>query len=286
MKNSLFILFGFLPMLLSAQYFEAGLFLGGSNYMGDLANNSNSLYIQETNLAGGAFVRYNVNDYVTARFGFNYARLSGDDVNADDLAINQRNLSFYSNVYEFGLTGEFNILGYQPYNYYRRFSPYLFAGVALFKFNPKTEFQGENVELQPLGTEGQGLDGRPDQYGLVQFAIPLGFGLKFALTENINVGLEIGARKTFTDYIDDVSTTYMDLETLQARNGELAAALSNREAEFLNTPVDVIPGEARGDEAGSDWYFIFGLTVSYNFFDNGLVGSRGTSGRGKRGCYD
>ena len=94
--------------------------------------------------------------------------------------------------------------------------------------------------------------------------------------------MELGIRKTFTDYIDDVSTTYVAYDELAAANGELAANLAIRE---LGAQAgDIITGTPRGDDTGSDTYFILGLTISYNFLDNGLVGSRSRTKRGK-GCY-
>lgn len=266
------------------QHFEAGLMVGASNYLGDLSANSSKVYLKESHFAGGIFGRYNINDFVAARLGFNYGIISGKDANADDAPIRERNLSFRSNLIEVGLTAEFNILGYQPYNLYRPFSPYIFAGVAFYHFNPKAEYQFQTVKLQPLGTEGQGMEGRPDPYQLSGISIPFGIGVKYAVTDKLNLGLEVGARKTFTDYIDDVSSTYVEYQALLAANGELAAALGNRTGEFLGTePISVPTGTVRGDDTSSDWYFFAGLTISYNFLDNGLVGSR-SRGKKRSGC--
>ncbi len=283
MRNLILLIFACLPFWTAAQHLEAGLMLGGSNYLGDLSENSSRVILSETGFSGGLFGRYNLNDFVAVRLGLQYASVRGFDANASDPAIRQRNLSFRSSIYEISLTGEFNLLGYQPYALSRTFSPYLFAGVAGFRFNPRTEFAGATVALQPLGTEGQGLPGRPAPYQLVQFAVPFGIGLKYALNDSWNIGLEIGARKTFTDYLDDVSTTYVAYETLLAAKGEEAANLAIRQLE--TDPVDIVTGTPRGDDTGSDWYFIAGVTISYNFMDNGLVGSR-SRGRKRRGCYN
>ena len=127
--------------------------------------------------------------------------------------------------------------------------------------------------------------GREDEYSLSAISIPFGIGVKYALSDKINLGLEMGARRTFTDFLDDVSGTYVSYPELLAGNGELAAALGNRTGELMesNEPVIVPTGTQRGDLKGQDWYFILGVTVSYNFLDNGLMGSRGRS-RGKSGC--
>ncbi|MCP3932057.1 MAG: porin family protein [Bacteroidetes bacterium] len=287
MKKSSFItVFSFLTFILSAQHFEAGLMVGASNFFGDLSKNSSIVYIQETKPSGGIFARYNINDYFAVRLSANYGILSGEDQNTKKESIRARNLSFRTSLFEAGISGEFNILGYQPYDLSRAFSPYLFAGISVFRFNPKTEYDGNKIELQPLGTEGQGMESFPDRkkYSLTQIAIPFGFGVKLALNDSWNVGLELGARKTFTDYIDDVSTSYVQYQELLAGNGEMAALLGNRQGEYAGTePVSVPTGTARGDNNSSDWYFILGATISYNFFDTGLSGVRNKS-RKRSGC--
>lgn len=280
------LLVSIIPMLLS-QHLEAGIMLGGANYLGDLSNNSSAIYLKETKFAFGGMLRYNVNDYFTARLSLNLGRVSGADANVNnDQFVRERNLSFRSSITEVALTGEFNILGYQPNGLYSPISPYLFVGVALSHFNPKARYQGRWVKLQPLGTEGQGMPGFEDKYSRTTVAIPFGVGLKYALTDKINLGFEIGARPTFTDYLDDVSGAYVSYPELLAGNGELAAALGNRTGELKGgEPVIVETGTQRGDDAKRDWYFLAGITVSYNFLDNGLMGSRHRL-KGRRGCYD
>ncbi len=289
MKNFLQILaYALLPFAVSAQHLEAGILLGGANYIGDLSNNSGNLYLKETKPAAGIFVRQNFNHLFAARLGFNWARVSGQDANVrNDDFVHDRNLSFRSSILEFALIGEFNILGYQPYGLARPFSPYVFAGIAGSKFNPKARYLGNWEELQPLGTEGQGMAGFDSPYKRFAFAIPFGVGVKYALTDRINLGLELGARPTFTDYLDDVSGAYVSYPELLSGNGELAAALGNRTGELTENgePVIVPTGTQRGDSAKKDWYFILGVTASYNFLDTGLMGSRKRGGR-RPGCYD
>lgn len=270
---------------LCAQHLEVGLLGGASNYLGDLSSNSETVYLTESNLAGGVFMRYNFSHIGAIRLGFNYGNVSGHDQNAKQLDQQQRNLSFTSPIMEVAVIGEYNILGYQPYNLARPFSPYLFAGFGLFNFNPSTIYQGEEVKLQPLGTEGQGSEGRPALYQRTAFTIPMGLGVKYAINDKWNIGLELGARMTATDYLDDVSTIYIDAVALNRTNGPLAAALNNRTGELSGgEPINFPTGTPRGDDNAKDWYFIAGLTISYNFLDNGLVGSRSRLRRGKKGC--
>lgn len=266
------IAFLFLPCFAFSQHFEAGILIGASNYLGDLSNNSSNLYLQETKPAFGVLGRYNFNDFFAIRLGINYTWVAGQDANVrNDDFVRSRNLSFRSSILEGALIGEINLPGYQPYGLYRPFSPYLFVGIAAAKFNPKARYEGNWVVLQPLQTEG-------NSYGTVTAAIPFGLGVKYALSDKINIGLELGSRLTFTDYLDDVSELYV------AHSGELlAAALADRSGEVNNGISQFEPGDQRGDNNGKDWYFILGATISYNFLDNGLMGGRKRS-RSRAGC--
>ncbi|MEL6864954.1 MAG: DUF6089 family protein [Bacteroidota bacterium] len=279
MRRFSWILMLFLPFMAQAQHLELGAMAGISNYGGDLAPKSFWDSFQETNAAFGGFLRYNFNNYFAAKFNVYHGKISGEDANAKNTSQQLRNLSFRSNILEFGLTVEYNILGYQPYALELPFSPYVFGGVAMFRFSPEAFYDGRWVELQPLGTEGQYLDSYPerDPYRLTTIAVPLGAGAKYAINDRWNLGLELGFRLTFTDYLDDVSTTYVDSEELLAQSGELAVILSNRSEE------PKVDGDGRGDPNNKDWYFMGGITISYNFLDNGLVGSRGRNRR-KAGC--
>ena len=268
----------------NAQFLEVGGNLGLSNYRGDLSNNSVSLYLKETKGSFGLFASYHLNDLLAVRLGGQYAAISGADTNAPGEEIRSRNLSFTSLLIEGSLVAEFYIPGFQPYNLDKPVSPYIFAGIAGAYFNPKTEFEGETVSLQPLGTEGQGMPGFGAPYSRVAFSIPFGLGVKFAVTDLFNVGLELGLRRSFSDYLDDVSGAYVSYEQLLAGNGPLAAALGNRTGEYQGKdPVSVPTGTPRGDQAKSDWYYILGVTFSWNFLDNGLVGGRKRSTR-RQGC--
>jgi len=269
------------PFILSSQHLEFGIMGGTSHYLGDLSPKANRFSTGKTHLMGGAFLKYNINNFVAVRLGGNYGKLSADDAKSNIESRRIRNLSFESKLIEGSLIAEFNIFGYQPYNLARPFSPYIFAGVAFFNFKPKADLGGDTFELQPLGTEGQGLAEFPDRkfYQLTQFSIPLGVGVKYALTDQLNIGLEIGVRKTFTDYIDDVSSnSYVDEVLLAENRGPETVALANRSGGLLSANA------RRGNPDNDDFYLISGITVSYNFLDNGLVGSRKRGKRRKDGC--
>ena len=143
---------------------------------------------------------------------------------------------------------------------YKTWSPYIFGGLAVFHFNPYTYDQQNNkVFLKPLSTEGQGLPGYEKPYSLTQLALPFGGGIKYNISDNFRIALEVGLRKLFTDYLDDVSTNYPDLNLLRPR----AAYLSYRGDE-LKPPVP-FPGEGaiRGNPKVKDNYYLLMIRVSY-----------------------
>ena len=275
MKRYFLLLFLTAPFFLWSQGFEAGILAGVSSYQGDLSPSNLKTSMGKLHAAFGAFGRYNINNYFSAKLGLTYGTMSADDAKEG----RNRNLSFRSNFLEFAVTGEWNILGYQPYGLERVFTPYLYVGVGFVHFNPRAQYEGEWVELRPLGTEGQNMQGFNAKYSLVEFVIPFGGGLKYAINDQWNVGIELGLRKTYTDYLDDVSGQYVDNELLIAGNGELAAALANRSGKSIPGGTD------RGNDQIYDWYLVSGISISYNFLDNGLVGSRSKSRR-KKGCYN
>ena len=257
---------------------ELGLLVGGANYTGDLSNNSSSLYWGETHLAGGLFGRYNISPLLTVRGAFMYGAVSGTDANSDAIALQQRNLSFRSDLFEFSVTGEVNLPGFDPYNFSQPVSPYLFVGVGGVHMNPTAEYDGERIPLQPLGTEGQGqsINSQPIQpkYNQLQFIVPFGLGIKVAVAENINVGLEVGARYLASDYLDDVSGTYVSTADLLEAPNPLTPILADRTNELPGVSVERQTGDPRGDAKATDWYYVGGLTLSYNFLDTGLVRGR------------
>lgn len=285
MKKLIFLALGTFPLLTQAQYLELGAAAGLSNYLGDLSLNSQKVLMRNSGFSGAVFGRYNFNPLLAARLQLNYLNIRGSDALAADDVIRQRNLSFEADVVEFALIGELNVPGYNPYNFERPLSPYLFAGIGAFYFNPATVYNGRKTALRPLNTEGQGLPDRPRPYSAVSLAVPLGAGIKYAITDKLNLGIELGARMTFTDYLDDVSGTYMGYPELLAAKGELSAALGNRTGELQGgEPVIVPTGTPRGDSNPRDWYFSTVFSLSYNFIDNGLVGSRSRTGRKRAGC--
>ena len=260
----LIIISSLLSIISLAQSIEIGGVAGMSRYQGDLT--SKLFQKEDFSLTYGVYGRYYINEYFSAQIHFYKAEVSGDDALASPTSgRQQRGLSFRSNIFELGVQGEWNFLGFDP-NGYELFSPYLFLGVAGFKFNPKAHYGDQLVELQPLGTEGQGTAEFPNRkkYSRVAFAIPLGFGIKWSVNDLVTLGLELGTRISFTDYIDDVSTSYPDIFALREVD-MTAAALSYRAVEFdENSSFNNPSGKQRGNASNNDWYIIGGLTIGIN----------------------
>jgi hypothetical protein len=263
----LFKLIFLLPVITYAQYWEVGALLGASNYSGDLVKGVISF--RETKPAGGAIIRYNINPWFTLKTDIYFGTITGDDRHSNSTDMKIRNLSFKSNILDIGINGELNLTGYKSGHPIYKTSPYIFFGISVFRFNPKAEYEGKWVPLQPLCTEGQGTTKYNDRekYSLTQISIPLGVGYKFAITRFWNIGVEIGARSTFTDYLDDVSTTYVEKDVLESAYGEKSYYLSNRSAEGGH-PMDYTSEDSRGDPTKKDWYYFAGITITYSILPN------------------
>ena len=272
MKLLLSVLLSGATFLAGAQNLHITAFGGLSNYQGDLQEKR--ITMTQGHVGFGAGLLYEITNKFSARANLTYGRISGDDKlgtkNKD------RNLSFSSPVTDVHLGVEYNFLNI----YEKGFTPYVFAGLSYFRFNPSTrDSAGNKILLQPLGTEGQGFYEGRTKYSLNGLAIPFGAGAKLALGENIRIGFEIGLRKTNTDYLDDVSTTFADQQLLIANNGAAAAAISFRGDELKNTATAYpAAGAQRGSPKYKDWYYFSGLTLSFR-----LNGSGGNS-RSGMGC--
>ncbi len=272
MKKIIIFLCGILISVYSfSQRSEIGGFIGTSYYLGDI-NTSSQFY--RPNIAGGLIYRYNLTPHWALKFDALYGTVEASDADFGNI----RNLSFKSHIMEFSAQIELNFWEYFTGSKQHRFSPYIFSGIALFSFNPQAYYynpltaEGKWYDLQPMGTEGQGTVTRNKTapYSLTQLAVPFGLGIKFSVSKSICLGAEWGLRKTFTDYIDDISTTYMDHTILSAEKGQIAAVLADRTPELgLIDPVTLLPmtyhaeGVSRGNSETTDWYSFAGLTITF-----------------------
>jgi len=235
---------------------EVGVFLGGSYYIGEI----NQQHLgQFTKPAGGLVFRYNFNRRLAARANAWYGIVEAHDSYSESAAQKQRNMSFKSDISEISAVLEFNFLDYELGNENRRFSPYIFGGFAGYKFKPQVDFGGQWVNAQPLATEGQGLPGGASnrKYKLTQVSLPFGVGFKTHLAESIGLSVEWGMRKTFTDYIDDVSTEYYDPAVLAIAYGPTSAAVSD--PSIGTDPNYSNVGRQRGNPTNKDWYSFIGF---------------------------
>jgi hypothetical protein len=222
------------------------------NYSGDLQQKKYTF--NQAHLAASLGLSYGVSEKLFIRTQFTAGKISGTDKLNPLTAI--RNLNFTSSVTEVQVAAEYYLRDMSEY----AVSPYLFAGIAAYHFNPSTkDTSGKKYFLQPLSTEGQGFVANRQPYKLTQFAIPFGGGIKLALSENIRVGIEFGIRKLFTDHLDDVSTTYVDPNLLLANRGPKAVELAYRTNELKNA-LPYPTGENRGSAKHKDWFYFTGLT--------------------------
>lgn len=285
------------PVLASSQSWEVGIMVGTCNYLGDIGNGAGpnrpfiyDLQLNKTKPGLGIFLRYHASYRLGIRANLMYGQATGDDVLTENQARRERNLHFKSNVTEFSTQIEWAFYKSKHAKYRNlnqsfdrtivisEFTAFGFAGLGVFKFNPKTLYQGNWVELQPLGTEGQ-LDNCPSgsdpgckkKYRRVQLNIPMGVGIHYHINKQLRVGVEVGWRKLFTDYLDDISTFYPDTNLLKLNNPgneRMAVDVTFRTAEITSDPVSLlqyVPGSKRGDGSAveNDSYFFTVVTFSY-----------------------
>jgi hypothetical protein len=255
-----------LPALIHAQsHHEAGLSFGITNYTGDLQDKlfPSSGYHPMI----GASYKMFMSPRVGLRFGAAFTTISGADSLSDIKANFERNLNFKSRIIEAHAGIEYN---FWPIDRVRsRVSPYLFAGVGVFYSNPFTNgMNGEKVFLKHLSTEGQGLPTYPDRkpYANVNVSFPFGAGMKFLVNKTLVISAEMGFRPTTTDYLDDVSKSYVNLDTLSKYKGAQSVKLSYRGDKAVgwreNGSNYVDYGFKRGDSRSNDWYWFGNITIA------------------------
>ena len=282
---------------------EAGLNFGPTFFLGDLGGNrgKGTTFIKDVNLEltrlmKGAFISVYPNDWMGIRVAGQYTYVEGKDevintTGEDEMYRKSRNLDFKSHMWEVYTALEFYpTMMFKKYDDYNpRLKPYGFVGVGLFHFDPQgslTDVNGNVTwhKLQPLHTEGQGMAEYPNSkpYNLTQLNIPMGAGLKYAISEKVTTGVELLYRKTFTDYVDDVSTNYIDpyyfTTNLSAADAAVARKIFDKTIFTLspnstpNVNTRVLPGDQRGNVNNKDAYFSFvlklGIQLGYTNSDD------------------
>lgn len=265
----------FLPFMSKGQYYiDYGFAVGATNYLGEIGGGEGTrrdgfvdMKLNYSRWTLGGFYRYRVSNMFGVRGMLNYIRLSGDDSKTDNPHRRGRNLNFKNDMFELTGIGELYIYKVNDVGrtgrYSTDFNLYFFGGVGLFYSNPKGQTpSGDWVALQPLQTEGV-------SYSRFNLTIPLGIGFYYTIDRKYRLGMEIGWRTTFTDYIDDVSSTYI------AHTDQLTASLANKNTQEIidqiredNPDADKLPsvntyqpGDKRGDPEHDDAY----ITATINF---------------------
>jgi len=244
---------------------EFGVGVGAGHYFGDLNTRA---HLNRPKLAATAFFRKNFGNYIALRVGASFAQLGYSDIyNDHNDYMKARNLSFNSNVWELAVQGDFNFFRFMPGEPGYNFTPYVTFGVGVFNYDPFAMLAGQKHFLRPLNTEGQGSSLYPARkpYGSMAFSIPMGVGFKYCINESINVGFEVVHRVTGTDYLDDVSTTYVDpsiFPPLPDGSPSPAYLLHDRSYE-VGEPIG-IPGRQRGVSTQKDQFITGIFYISFN----------------------
>ncbi|TAL60581.1 MAG: hypothetical protein EPN85_06955 [Bacteroidetes bacterium] len=247
--------------------------LGATNFLGDLGgadqigtNGLKDLELALTRPALGAGIRFKIASHFSAKGNFFWGIIRGDDKLTKEPFRQARNLNFKSNIFELSGQVEFKFTREQKGHVYqikgvrgmkrKDRDLYLFGGGGMVHFNPKGKYNGTWYKLQPIGTEGQGILAGSKKYSRITGLISVGGGFRLALNKYWGIGFELGMRKTFSDYMDDVSTTFPDMKIF---NGDPVAT-------YLSNPSgnDMAPGlDVRGDHTDKDAYMFGALTLGY-----------------------
>jgi Outer membrane protein beta-barrel domain len=267
---------------------EAGVTFGPSNFLGDLGGTKGRGmgFLKDNNIAKtkfivGAHLTGYINPLIGVRLALNYGTLTGsDEVIKGQGGLEEyrkfRNSDFRSRLFEAFVAAEVYpsvFLEYDPEDLYHKIRPYGLVGVGVFNFNPQgtDPLTGNYVNLKTLSTEGQGFAEYPNRkvYKTTQLNIPMGVGVKYFVSDNTSISLEVVHRKTFTDYIDDVSTTYIDPNLFDqyfgvgSQKAQLARRMANKTDQGSSTSAGFGPGDKRGTATNKDAYYSFGFKVSF-----------------------
>jgi hypothetical protein len=280
LKKAFLVTALFIGSMANAQYYwDAGFSVGAANYLGDMGGNVLSrrdfvsdMKMSETHMSVGGFFRYKLNPWFSLKTNLAWSRISGDDKLSSNPGRNGRNLNFRNDVIELATQVQFTFyqihnLG-RSYRHQDNFKAYIGLGVGMAYHNPKALYDGVYIPLRGLKTENVG-------YSKVAAVIPMSGGFYFTFDKNYRIGLDLSWRTTFTDYLDDVSSTYADPSVLPSG---LSAELANRtdELTFLDPGFaeNFTPGNKRGDASHNDSYLTSSVEFSYVFRGRSVTSPR------------
>ncbi len=249
---------------------EFGITAGAAHYFGDLNTRAR---LNRPKPALGLFFRKQFGNYIGLRIAAHYAQVGYSDVYSKNDYQRTRNLSFNANIWELALQGDFNFFKFLPNTASYLFTPYVTVGVGIFSYDPYAYLNDKKEFLRPLGTEGQTANpaykGRKE-YSTMALCIPFGVGIKYNLSEKLNVSFEVAQRFTNTDYLDDVSTTYANGKTTfpNGPNGQATTAflLQDRSYEIVgkDNAIGLVEGRQRGNSKQKDQYVFAEIGLSFN----------------------
>lgn len=261
----------------SAQRSEYGLFVAATNYYGDL---NPSYSFKQVRTGAGLFYRYNLNNRMALRAGISHAWVAASDAvhSKNHPYLLARNLDFQSNIIEFSGLYELNFFDWEQggsttnkYVKKKKWTPFIFAGLGFYHFKSFTHYKGEKYLLEAVGTEGQNnpnsnAEKTNSGYSPYAVSIPFGGGLKFTLSRNWTLQVEVSSRKTFNDHLDDVSGVYADASQLNyyVDGVNISEALSDRSPELGIIPIGY-PGKQRGSSRDKDRFNFFSIGITYTF---------------------
>lgn len=254
--------------------------LGATQFLGDLGGRNQigtqkslaDIDFNSTRMGAGIGYRFRFHPRFATSTQLYFGLLDGKDSNTDEIIRRSRNLSFRSPILELSQRLEFILLANEKVGARYKIKGlkgmrpkadvlYLFSGISGFYFNPQTQIDGKWTNLRPLRTEGQGLPGGVDEYGPLSFGIPFGVGFKLGIGNFWRIGMEFSYNKTFTDYLDDVSTNYYDPNVLAAEVGDDAVYAANPAIENHSW---FTKGMQRGNPNDNDAYFFTNITLTRN----------------------
>lgn len=261
---------------------EAGVTFSPSNFLGDLGGTygKGEPFLKDNNvsntklLIGAHFSAYPT-DWLGFRLAVTHGTIAGDDAiikgkGGLEEARKARNQNFKSKINEAFIAAEFYpsvFMEHDATQVFNKIRPYGLIGIGLFHFDPKGQdpLTGEWINLKSLHTEGQGFPEYPERkdYKLTQLNIPMGVGIKYFANETVSLSLEVVHRKTFSDYIDDVSTDYIDKDLFYKNLPLNTAIIANRMYDKSTNAANRNGGDKRGTSSNMDAYYSAGFKLSY-----------------------
>lgn len=278
MKKCILIIFIFSAILcnvkaqdVNEQIGEFGFTAGVAHYFGDLNTRAN---INRPKPAVGIFFKKQFNNYFGVRLSGHYAQLGYSDIYSKTDFQKRRNLSFNTEIVEVALQGEFNFFKFVPGDPYYIFTPFVSLGIGAFSYNPYAYYDNKKYYLRPLGTEGQNIgyiDPNTNKarkpYGSMAVCFPIGAGIKYNVSNNVNLSFQITHRLTLTDYIDDVSTTYIGNTTAHFPNdatGKASVASILQDRSYETGSIIGVEGRQRGLSKQKDQFIIAEVGISFS----------------------